>query len=185
MKVSAKLAIFAIFAFLTLNPTAQASLLLEPYVGYVSGSSKTTSSSNFTGTEYGARVGYSVLGFAIGAEYDATSFTDDLTPKDNLSSGDLGAFVAYKFPILLRVYGTYFPASEIKAESNGTTSTYKSGNLTKLGVGFTGLPFININVEYILGSYSKVVSAGTEVSLDPKLTSSAFALSISAPFNLF
>lgn len=185
MKASVRSALFVLFAALTFNQAAQAGVLLEPYLGYVSGQTKQASTANFTGTEFGARVGYTTLGFALGVEYAATSFTDDSTPKNDLKGGDLGVFVAFKFPVLVRAYATYFPSSEIKdTASGGIDTTLKSGNVMKLGVGFTGLPFINVNLEYITSSYSKAEAGGISGDLDPKLTGTAYALSISAPFDL-
>jgi hypothetical protein len=184
MKTSFKSLLFAIITVLTFNQAAQAGLLLEPYLGFVSGEAKQATTSKYTGTSYGARVGYTMLlGFAAGIDYNAMNFTDDSSPKNDLTSGDLGVFIAYKFPVLLRTYATYVPSASIDSKSNGTTSTLKAGNSLKLGVGFTGLPFINVNLEYISGSYSDIESAGTTVSLNPKFTTSAFALSISAPFD--
>ncbi len=176
------LAIFAVFAF---NQAAQAGLLLEPYIGYASGQEKQTTTANYKGTEYGARVGYSILGFAAGAEYSAISFTDDSTPSQTLTNGDLGFFVAYKFPVLFRAFASYAPSSEIKDSSNGITSTLKSGNAMKIGVGYTGFPFININFEYQTSTYSKINSSGVDFPLSPSLTTTGYAITISAPFYLF
>lgn len=184
MKASLRIAVLTIFAALIVSQSAQASLLLEPYLGYVSGEAKQTTTAKFTGTEYGARVGWSsMIGLAVGGEYAAMSTTDDSSPKNDLKSSDLGVFVAYKFPIMLRAYATYFPSSEIKTSSSVVDGTFKSGNAMKLGVGFTGLPFININLEYITSNYSKFSSGGVEGDLSPKLTTSSYAISISAPFN--
>ena len=184
MKVSLKTSLFALFAALLVNQSAQASLLLEPYLGYVSGKTDDgTSKSNATGTGYGARVGYSMMGFAVGADYMATSMTDDRNPKNDLTSGDLGVFVSYKFPVLVRAYATYIPSPELKYSSNLGSGSYKSGNVTKLGVGFTGFPIINVNLEYITGTYGKLSTGGVDFDLNSNFTTSAYAISISAPFN--
>ena len=174
----------ATFIFLGINQEAKAGLLLEPYLGYVSGTQKQTSKANYTGSEVGARVGYSFFGFAFGADYQMGNYTDDSSPKDTITQGDFGAFVAFKFPVLFRVYATYVPSSELKLKYSGGSSTLKDGTATKIGVGFTGLPFININLEMITAEYGKASTSGVSSTLSPKSKTSGYALSISAPFDL-
>lgn len=183
MTMSMKQILLSAFAVIAFNQSAQAGILLEPYLGYVSGKLKApTADANYKGTELGARVGYSLLDFAVGAEYAMTNFTDDSSPAVDMKGADLGIFASFKFPILVRAYATYFPSPESKNSSSGLSITSKSGNITKLGVGFTGFPFINVNFEYITGSFSKAESGGVEVPFDSKTT--AYAISVSAPFDL-
>jgi hypothetical protein len=174
-----------IFLMVATYQTANAGLLLEPYLGYVSGQYKQTSSYNFTGTELGARVGYTMMGFAVGADYTSGSFTDDSSTKNKMTVGDLGVFVAYKFPILLRAYATYVPSAKVKFDVSGADLTFQKGNSMKLGVGFTGLPFVVINLEYITATYEEADIGGVTGTLSPKATSTAYALTVSAPFDLF
>ncbi len=188
MKSYARLALIASFALLTFRHSAQASLLLEPYLGYVTGGQIKSAplDAKYTGTEYGARVGYSIMNFAVGGEYLAKTLTDDSSPSSNTyTGGDLGIFAAFKFPILVRAFATYVPSPELKSSNSLGSSTFKSGNILKLGVGFTALPFININLEYISGTYSKINTNGIEANLQNNLTTTAYALSVSAPFTLF
>jgi hypothetical protein len=185
MKAYIKLVLLTAMAVVTFNPSAHAGLLLEPYLSYGSGQIKGVNSVNYSGTEYGARVGYTMMGFGIGGEYMATNLTTDSNPKDTLTSGDLGVFVSYKFPVLVRAYATYFPSSSLKDDNGTFNQTFKSGNILKLGVGFTGIPFIQIGVEYITSTYSKVEIGGVDFNTSPNVTTSGYALSVSAPFNLF
>ncbi len=185
MPSSIRILLLAVLTTLTINQTAQAGILLEPYIGYVSGESKQTTTAKYTGTALGARVGYTFLfGFAAGIDYTLSNLTDDSTPSSELSSSNLGLFVAYKLPILFRAYATYVPSPILSSKSSGTTNTLKSGNTLKLGVGYTGLPFVNLNFEYQTGTYSEVESGGATFPFSPNLTTSAFAISISAPFDL-
>ncbi len=186
MKSYFRITFFSVLTALMLSPSAHASLLLEPYIGYVSGKNEMGSSnSNFTGSELGARVGFSNMGFALGVDYDVAKYTDDSSPKADLTSNDLGVFVAYKFPILLRAYLTYVPSPELKSKTSVSDITFSSGNLTKLGVGFTGFPFININLEYIMATYGKGSVGGFTGDLPSKFKTTAYAISVSAPFNFF
>lgn len=171
-----------VFLFLTLAQSVNASLLLEPYVGYMSGTIKQNSSSNVTGTDFGARIGYStMIGLAFGAEYEGASLTDDASIKSTYTIGDLGAFISFKFPVLFRVYGTFVPSSTVKGSSNISFNLNK-GTSTKLGLGFTGLPFININLEYYTSSYTEFEALGIKSTLSPSSTSSTIGLGVSAPF---
>ncbi|MBC7419797.1 MAG: hypothetical protein H7328_03630 [Bdellovibrio sp.] len=185
MKMSMKIALLSVFAILTFNQTARAGLLLEPYLGYAfSGDIKGASSYKITGTELGARVGFSTLGFAIGGEYMSGNFKDDAPNSSTYTNNDLGIFASFKFPILVRVYATFFPSSEFKQSATGYSATIKSGTQTKLGVGFTGFPIISVNLEYLMGSYSKVNFGGGDVDLNPAVKTNAMALVVSAPFDL-
>lgn len=184
MKTCLKIAMFTVFAVLVSNQSAQAGILLEPYLGYVSGKAEQGTSSNYTGMEYGARVGYSMLGFAGGLEYAAATLTDDGTPKSDLTIGDIGVFAAYKFPVLFRVFAAYFPSSEVKVSNSTGSGTYKSGNAMKLGVGFSFLPFVNLNLEYMSSTYSDLQASGVTVPLNPSLTNKSYGLSVSIPFDL-
>ena len=170
------LVLLTVTAGLLVNQAAQAGLLLEPYLGYSNGKIEQGSTSNdYKGTQYGLRLGYSVLFFAIGLDYTAAKYKDDATPENDLEIGDAGLFVAYKFPILLRAYATYVPSAKM---DYGTSTTLEDGTSTKLGLGFTGLPLVNINLEYQMAEYKEANS----LTLVDKVETTGYALTISAPF---
>lgn len=180
------LLICGLLVFLTITQKVQAGLLLEPYLGYVSGKQTSGSASaNFTGTELGTRVGYSTFNFSLGADYITAKYTDDSSSKNDLTMSDLGIFASYKFPILLRVFATYVPSSQLKGSAQNILDYTYKGNTTRLGVGFTGFPIININLEYITATYKDLEVLGQTTSLSSSVTTSAYALSISVPFDLF
>jgi hypothetical protein len=54
-----------------------------------------------------------------------------------------------------------------------------SGTAMKLGVGFTGLPFISINLEYTKDTVDK--TSGTVIGTDNDLNHDAYMLSLSLP----
>ncbi len=168
-----------ITAFFVLGATnAQAGLLIEPYAGYHTGDFKFGSTKyDFGGAAYGGRLGYSRLGLQLGADYMAGKWTIDVDPSDFKGDiNNLGAFIGYSFPILVRVYATYFFNSSIK-DSN----TKYEGNTTRLGVGFSPLPFVDINLEYMTGTYDKVDGqsiSGTKPKFD------VYGVSLSVPFDL-
>lgn len=158
-------AAFFIFGFLTQTSSAQADILIEPYAGYMATKSNGTMNiPSRTPPEYtvddsftkggiaGARIGYNILFFSLGLD----------GMGGNLSSGDdtykmtnLGAFVAIDMPIFVRFYGSYFFSSTATTDALSTThgDVKFEGSGYRAGIGFTFLPFVSINVEYIETNY--------------------------------
>ncbi len=140
-----------------------AGLYLEPYLGYevgtfkgsadVQGSGVHTADQKLTGTNFGAKLGYSLVGFAFGVDYMSGSSTgeDQETPPQadaKYKSTDLGVFAQFSLPMMLKFSATYFLAP--KTEDDGTE--YK-GSGFKVGVGLTMFPLISINVDMININY--------------------------------
>src|SRR5690606_12288700 len=101
------------------------------------------------GGAYGGRLGYQNLGFQLAIDYlNSTIDMGDDDIKSDLKTSEWAAFVGFEFPILFRVYAGYiFSANGETEDANGELDLNK-GSGTKVGVGFTGLPFIDINFEY-------------------------------------
>ncbi|MGE0762217.1 MAG: outer membrane beta-barrel protein [Bdellovibrionales bacterium] len=155
MKNKIALALAALFLGAGTIQTASADLYVEPYLGYIMGSSKNGSTeTDFKGANYGLRLGYATLGLAVGFEYEGGMLEDEATPSNDITPTNLGAFVSYEFPILIRAYASYFPKSEAKFKNSLATTTYEGGGM-KLGVGFTALPFLTINLEYATNKYDE------------------------------
>jgi len=162
--------------------TANAGLLIEPYLGYHTGEVNDGSTKDdFSGMTYGARVGYQhALGLMFGVDYMTGSWEQDSNPKADLTPAILGVFVGYDFPVLLRVYGVYSLSNEVKHKDTSGSSTMKGDGAIKLGVGFTGLPLVSINLEYLQASYDKSGST----TLTPAIKASGYGLTVSIPFDL-
>lgn len=163
-------------ALFLVGVSAQAMFLIDPYLNYaVSGS--TSTNYDVSGTEFGARLGLSTLGFGYGVDFVAGG---SLTYKNTTTStayapSGYGLFVSYKFPILVRGYASYLLESKIAANGNTT-----KGTATKIGVQYTGLPFIAIGLETFSGKYTD--TNGT--ALSPSTTDSQTRLAISVPFDI-
>lgn len=177
-----------VLAFLIIKP-ASAGLLIEPVVGYNFGKVESDSSEKFTGSSVGGRIGYQNLGFQLGLDYLKSSLKlDDNDYKENVSLDEFAGFVGYEFPILLRVYAGYiFSAngtSKLKADLGSGAQEYnlkmKDGTGTKLGVGFTVLPFLDINFEYRNGKFDKTTLGGFET--EDKTKYQSFMIGVSLPF---
>lgn len=181
----AQLVLF-IVAFLVIKP-ASAGLLIEPVVGYNLGSfeGKNIDKENFTGPSYGGRLGYQNFGLQLGLDYLHSSLSvDDNSYKSDLTTSEWAGFVGFEFPILLRVYAGYIFSGTGETKFNNGTSTekleLKNGTGMKLGVGFTALPFLDINFEYRKGSFDEYKYGGTKV--DEKSDYSAYMIGVSLPF---
>ncbi len=153
------------FTFFVTNPFANAGVMLEPYVGYASGKMGDESSgkSDGKGLYYGARAAYNMMGFFVGGEYQGSKLKVDSTPKTDNTMTDMGAVVGFEFPILLRIYGTYFFSSQDKATFSPEI-TFK-GNAMKLGIGYTAFPLVAFNVEYYTSTYNKASNGSQSVTL--------------------
>ncbi len=186
--------IIILLVTLSLANFASAGLLIEPQVGYVlsskyngtislSGPSNATLAADYkaSGAEYGARLGYQFLGFMTGLNYghsSGTSKNSDGT-SDDFKTTNMGAFVGFNAPILLRGWFAY----NFSAKSTYQTTDFK-GSSTEAGLGFTGVPFLSINLIYRMYKYTEVSSLGVTynaTNFNPK----EVELAVSIPLNLF
>jgi len=180
---------FLLVFLVTFISRANAGLLVEPVLGYNLSGSMTTDIGGFedvsggTGLGMGARLGYTNLGLQVGVDYLKSSITmDDDTVDEAINMTEMGAFVGFKFPVLLRVYAGYIFSANADTEVGTAECKFSEGSGTKFGVGFTGLPFINVNVEYRSGSFDK--TEVNDVEVDSDSTYKALMLSLSLPLDL-
>lgn len=166
--------------FALLHFTANAALLVDPYIGLnVSGSTKFGTVENdydSSPVSIGSRVGFSQLGFSVGLDYQITSGIKIENNSNKFDATELAVFAGFDFPILLRAYAGYIFSADFEASG----SNYDEGSGYKMGVGFTGLPFISINVEYKAVSYDKLNNATTQTA-----DHNAVLLAVSLPLKLF
>lgn len=169
--------------------TASAALLLEPHIGYnLSGSGDAGGLEyDYNGPQLGARVGWQNLGLMLGLDYTRSSFeleskSSSGTSKTDMKRNEIGVFAGYNFPILLRAWGAYYFTNTMKAD-NSTSTKYK-GNTKELGVGFTGLPFLSINLMYRMVNHDEFESTAGNGSLNPDLDFKEIVLGVSLPFTL-
>lgn len=171
----------------------QASILIEPLVGYqVAGKAEFEGGDSYSGgmgPAFGGRLGYQNLGFQIGVDYlNSTLDMDDKDFKDDLKTGEWGAFVGFEFPILFRVYAGYIfsISGETAARDETSGASLKTdlngGSGYKAGLGFTLLPFLDINFEYRNITVDSWKIEGSKQDDDFKY--GAYMLSLSLPFNL-
>ncbi|MEK6624811.1 MAG: hypothetical protein AABY86_07575 [Bdellovibrionota bacterium] len=135
-----------------------------------------------------------MLGLSLGLDYSqslgAFKYKQDkpstTTPSDEYTRNDLGLYVGYKFPLLFRVWGTYFLKNKMELDKSGTTESASDsveieGKGYALGAGFTGLPFVAVNLEYRAITYDKIKQRnGTTVTLPYSIAGTAVMNEIEA-----
>lgn len=185
------LAVAVFFSFITLS--SQAAVLIEPILGYnldgvlrveddVTGQTKTGGGGS--GAAYGGRLGYQKLGFQIGVDYLNSKMK--FKSEEPIVSSEWGAFVGFEFPILLRAYAGYIFSASAEAENidtgNGGTAdaNYSGGTGAKVGIGFTLLPFVDLNLEYRRTQYDELKVGSLPKSSDER-TFSTFMVGVSLP----
>lgn len=168
--------------------SAQAALLIEPVLGYnMAANSKLDvvgepDSSGGKGIGYGGRLGYQNFGFQLGLDYLSNSIdmNEDSLYDANFDSSEFGAFVGFEFPVFVRIYvGYIFSANAETKTSSGDKWEFSKGSGYKVGLGFTTIPFIDINLEYRAVTYDEheTLAAKSKDALD----FSAVLLSLSVP----
>lgn len=178
-----------ILCFFMIKP-ASAGLLVEPVAGY---SFSKADDEKANGGSIGGRLGYQKFGFQLGLDYLRSSVDVDAKEyKNDFVFNEYAGFVGFEFPVLLRVYAGYIFQATGTSKVNtdlglgGGAQDYKveydKGSGTKFGIGFTGLPFVDINFEYRKGTL-KSGKLGT-FDLTDDLDYSAYMVGISLPFVL-
>ena len=170
-----------VLALCLLTPAlSRAGLLIDPYIGLAS--TKTTfddvtnavedEEATSTSTGIGARVGYSFFLVSAGLDYSLGTGDTALT--------NTSLFVGVDLPILLRFWGEYFLSSDVSDDDLDDLDVdlnFKNGY--GLGVGFTGLPFLSINLEVEALIYDAEIG-----STEGEMAIANTMLSVSFPLNL-
>lgn len=145
--------------------------MVEPYLGYSTGTvtvtSNSDSSSNTKHTLTGVRLGYlspalfwGALDYVVGVGSKVSTGSNDFDADRSNLFLDIGANLP-----LIRVWGGYGILNNLVIKSTGSSATYSGGSMLKLGVGTTILPLVSLNLEYItgnFGSYPGGITAGKE-----------------------
>ena len=183
------LSIFTLFAFfaIMIPQTVKAGVLLEPYLGYSVGN---IDDDDQMGPSMGLRAGYSMMGLAVGAEYHTGTWNWDTSSGDvDATPQDIGAFVSYSLPLMLRFYGSYYFDSTNELDNDADQKL--TGSAIKLGVGLTTFPLISINLDYTKYTYddcewnsSAVAQSGSCSNVYDDFEADMYMISASLPFNL-
>lgn len=180
-----KLAVVFALIFGTAS-VSHAGILLEPYLGMEMGK-YTTDLSGDGKTEFtnlGVRVAYT-LPVLVWVGLDVNMGMSGKIKPDSGSASDMkrtsmGAVVGVDLPILLRGWAGVGFSNELKIDNSVNTKI--KGTYTKFGVGFTGLPFLSLNLEYIIDSFKDTTSDVASGDADFKHSSYMFSVSLPLEF---
>jgi len=201
--------ILFIIVFVTLSRTAYSSVWIEPYVGVnILGDFEFTRDGNggllqdgvhdynYSGITYGAKLGISYMLIAAGFQYELgtrdaeiSSIPSGWTEEDEeYNVENMGAFLNFSGIPFFNIFASYFFSSEL--EDKNLTKLDLKGSGFALGMGFTGLPIIQLNVEYRIMEYDEI--GNLDFPIMTKLPISGFStyeaksimLGVSAPFDL-
>ena len=168
-----KISLISILFFM--SSLAHADLLIDPYIG--TGLMKTTSDVNRLDDDdenlaaVGARVGYQFLLVSAGIDYSKGTAGD-------YEFTNTSVFVGVDLPILLRVWAEYFISSDLEADISGFDEDIDFKDGTSIGLGFTGLPFVSLNLEVQNLNYETEL-----VGRDLDFETAAYIFSVSLPLN--
>jgi hypothetical protein len=163
--------------FLCVN-TAKAGFLIEPYIG--AGQFKSTidlanqdeEAASLSAT--GARLGFGFLGtLYAGIDYSMQSTE---VAEETASFTNTAAFIGVDFPILVRGWAKYFMSSTADID---TIDDVELKDGYAIGLGFTGLPFVSLNLELQNINYTYEV-----LGVDVDITTAATIFSISLPLDI-
>lgn len=148
--------IAALLLSLGISASANAGIWLEPQIGYAM---QTLEASGITadglkGSMVGGRVGYSFAIFVLAADIAIGSLDAELQGVGNTSDAQrMGLTFMVNPPILpIIAWAGWYSAS---LDVGGIVDKKYEGDGTKLGVGLTFFPLININAEYFNTNYDK------------------------------
>ncbi|WP_413577845.1 outer membrane beta-barrel protein [Bdellovibrio sp. HCB290] len=164
------------------SATAKADILIEPYLGYEMGSHTDLDPTAKTElVNMGARLAYKTpVMLWLGLDYNlgvSGKYKPDGQSDMDAKRNTLYAVAGVDLPILLRGWVGYGVMDEIKMD--GTDNPKIKGKPVKIGIGTTLLPFISLNVEYIMENIDKVETDSGD--LDPKGKMDSWMLSVSLP----
>jgi len=192
---------------LMIGVQAHAGFLVEPFVGYDTGTNKTTdlsavdSTGGFSGTNFGARLGYQFSnGLSIAGEYAGGSGTlkaDSTIPtaKDSTYTRAATGVVVGYVRGMFKMYFGYGLSDTFTEKANAadiTEDAKLTGTNYKVGLGVMPIRHFAVSLEYSVPKYTKIstdtlTAAGAADSISTyftKFDTSMTTLSLSFPFDL-
>lgn len=172
-------AVLAAIFVLQVSNSAHA-FYIEPYigVGFLGDAETGSTSDKSSHTALGLRAGTSIVGLAF-AGLDASMMKSklDFSGSPKFDRTTIGVVAGIDLPLIKAWFGY-----NLKDDWKGDNVSYDYvGKSTKLGVGFGMLPFIEINLEYLMYSADEVETSSTTVDSDFKDNSVILSVSLPLP----
>lgn len=145
-----------ILLLLILTKGTSAGLFIEPTVGYTIGdvSQSGIPEISLQSIIFGGRLGINFARFQLGGEASLGFGTSSqIGNSGDYKPIDMGGFIGYEFPLHLILYGSVFPFSKAKIQSDENPADF-SGLSFRAGLGWSGLGFCAIYFEGTYRSYS-------------------------------
>lgn len=169
-----------------IGTSAQAGLLIDPYVGMGASAYKVEFDSaalaavntdeTESSTVFGARIGWTLTLLSLGVDYQMMTFKDD--DDDEHAITNTSIFAGVDLPILLRFWAEYTVSSSL--ELDNVTTTFKDGYA--VGIGFTGLPLVSLNLEVEAQNYD--IELDNVANSEGTYTLASTIFSVSLPLDL-
>ena len=177
----------AMISFFYISEKASAGSIIEPYAGALLNSTynaKGVVKGDLSGTAVGARLGFSQMGFMAGLDGRRifSKFEPETGTDSEYTFSQLGFFVGYELPIMLRFWGEYVFSYD-GADDDDADNKIKKGSGTLFGVGYAVLPFVSLNLEMssVTTTESTNLANGT---VDQDIDHKSWVVSISLPLHL-
>ena len=178
-----------LFSLFFISTYSYAGAWIEPLIGYKASYGEVTFSNygsasgdykfTHTGPQYGLKLGYEFpIAFVAGIDYRMSSGArkQRLGPTTIFNTVDvdqtsLAGFITFTTLPLLNFWAHYFFNVETEETSGNSIGSKASGNGIGFGAGFTGLPFVSLNVEYNMLTFNETVLNGVTLSLPTNIQS--------------
>lgn len=192
MDTLSKILVIGLLGLFILAENSRASVLVEPYLGLAIGGggkaqlNSTTYEYSYSSEIYGGRLGYEYLGIMGGLDYSYQSFQMEkaapvgAATKSDAKRSQVGLFIGYDFPFLLRGWATYFLSGQIDMG----IEKFSHGRGFELGLGFKALPFLSFNLSLRNIEYYKYTTSPAATYGSNKLNSSEILFSGSIPLRI-
>lgn len=188
--------------------SANASILIEPHLGYnlgssvtysgdMSGSALTDAVFKNSGPEYGARAGLQYLGFMGGVAFTHSTYDWKISNIPGVGStqwsmkrDEVGVFAGYNAPLFFRAWLGYYFSNKASLTADDPTSgalsgSWLSGHTTEIGLGLKFIPLLSLNIQYRMVSFDKsTLTPPGETAISPAISPKEIVVGVSLPFTL-
>lgn len=163
---------------------AFAGIVFDPYFGSSSATAVVDgipagydNEGSASGTTFGSRVGLSFSLLSAGIDYGVFN-------TDKTNATDMSAFVGLNLPFFFRFWAEYYISSTgqsiyLDQYGGGADLEFKDGY--SIGIGFTGLPLVSVNLEAVSKNY---IVKDVPFLGDLDVAYADYIVSLSIPFNL-
>lgn len=179
---------------LAIAPTAAlADILIEPGIAYRTGSydGGTGNTGKVSGVGLSARAAYSfVMVFAgLDLAYNFGTYSPDSGSSGDITAVTAGPVVGVSLPALpLRFWAAYllWDYATQKTSSTPAVDQIISGTGLKIGGGYTIIPLLSVNLEYVMHTHTKFdnKAAGVSGDLPTSVKGTDFVISASVPLDI-